>query len=114
VACASADASPPKRAARGKKPGAQPGGAATKRSADDGASVSSMRKKAAAAAPAGAERAAPATVLQQLSAEQRLVLELVERRENVFITGSAGVGKSFTLNQVIAALKRRYGAVRDR
>jgi ATP-dependent DNA helicase PIF1 len=43
-----------------------------------------------------------------LSGEQRQVLEAVSEGRNVFFTGSAGVGKSFTLRVLIGDLRRRF------
>ena len=44
-----------------------------------------------------------------LNAEQETALQLAARGANVFITGGAGVGKSFTLRRVIAALHAKHG-----
>lgn len=45
-----------------------------------------------------------------LSAEQERVLEVALSGANVFFTGSAGTGKSFTLRAVISALRHKHGA----
>jgi ATP-dependent DNA helicase PIF1 len=37
------------------------------------------------------------------------VLEQVKGGHNIFLTGSAGTGKSFVLKHLIAALKKRHG-----
>lgn len=42
-----------------------------------------------------------------LSEEQVKALEAVKEKKNVFITGSAGVGKSFLLNQILKELKHK-------
>lgn len=42
-----------------------------------------------------------------LSVEQQQVVELVQRRESIFFTGSAGTGKSFLLNHLIRILPSR-------
>lgn len=42
-----------------------------------------------------------------LNARQQHVLELVSNGDNVFITGGAGVGKSFIVNHICAALRER-------
>lgn len=44
-----------------------------------------------------------------LSLEQRRVLEAADRGESFFLTGSAGVGKSFLTNAIIERMKRKYG-----
>lgn len=44
-----------------------------------------------------------------LSAEQRAVLDAILAGNNVFFTGSAGVGKSLTLRVVVHELRRKYG-----
>lgn len=41
----------------------------------------------------------------------RLRLQLVGKGENVFFTGSAGVGKSFMLGHIVELLRKRYGRV---
>ncbi|KAN0100955.1 PIF1-like helicase domain containing protein [Tylopilus felleus] len=57
----------------------------------------------------GAPVSPPEPVLQVqtptviLSKEQRAVLEMVQRRENIFFTGSAGTGKSVLLRSIIDA-----------
>ncbi|XP_057305688.1 ATP-dependent DNA helicase PIF1-like isoform X1 [Hydractinia symbiolongicarpus] len=43
---------------------------------------------------------------ENLSLEQKLALESVKNGKNVFITGSAGVGKSYLLNRIIKSLPR--------
>lgn len=48
------------------------------------------------------------TTRAALSPEQEEVLELVKRGNNVFFTGHAGTGKSFTLEAVIEELRTRY------
>ena len=48
----------------------------------------------------------------ELSAEQRRVLRLVEAGRNVFFTGSAGTGKSFLLERVVAMLRAKHGSDR--
>eukprot|EP00794_Sanderia_malayensis_P005602 gene5602-6291_t len=42
-----------------------------------------------------------------LSDEQLVILNKVQQGENIFITGSAGVGKSFALKEVIKSLPQR-------
>lgn len=50
-----------------------------------------------------------------LSEEQQYVLNLVvDKRESVFFTGSAGTGKSVLLREIIAALRRKYSKEPDR
>lgn len=57
-------------------------------------------------APRPVKRDRPITVdLTALSEEQRLVIDSVRAGTNVFFTGSAGTGKSFTLVSLIAVLK---------
>jgi len=45
----------------------------------------------------------------ELSAEQREVVELCERGQSVFFTGSAGTGKSVCLRYIIKRLREKYG-----
>lgn len=47
-----------------------------------------------------------------LSHEQQSVLRAVRNRENIFLTGSAGVGKSVTLRAIIRTLREMYGEKR--
>lgn len=42
----------------------------------------------------------------KLSKDQELFLELVEKRENIFLTGKAGTGKSFVTKEAISLLKK--------
>ncbi|QIW94939.1 hypothetical protein AMS68_000457 [Peltaster fructicola] len=50
-----------------------------------------------------------------LSEEQQHVLDLVvEARESVFFTGSAGTGKSVLMREIIAALRKKYAKEPDR
>mmetsp|Transcript_13757 Transcript_13757/g.16866 ORF Transcript_13757/g.16866 Transcript_13757/m.16866 type:complete len:559 (-) Transcript_13757:28-1704(-) len=44
----------------------------------------------------------------ELNAEQGLALDLILSGSNVFLTGAAGVGKSFLLRYVIDSLKKRF------
>jgi hypothetical protein len=44
-----------------------------------------------------------------LTSEQAQALEAVKAGHNIFLTGSAGTGKSYVLRHLIAALKRRHG-----
>jgi Cdc6-like AAA superfamily ATPase len=46
-----------------------------------------------------------------LSEEQRGVLAAVRSRRNIFLTGSAGVGKSVTLRAIIKELQVMYGTM---
>ena len=48
----------------------------------------------------------------KLSEEQLAVLKDAWERNNIFLTGSAGVGKSLTLQVLIELLKLRYGSDR--
>lgn len=48
------------------------------------------------------------TDLSDLSQEQQRVVAAALEGRNVFFTGSAGTGKSFTLNRVIACLRERH------
>src|SRR5436305_13354346 len=41
--------------------------------------------------------------------EQNLVLQLVIQGQSIFLTGSAGTGKSFLLKKIIAELQKKYG-----
>ena len=45
----------------------------------------------------------------QLSAEQTRALDAVRAGHSIFLTGSAGTGKSFTLRKVIEVLRRMHG-----
>ena len=49
------------------------------------------------------------TPKNKLTADQELALEAVKKGHNIFLTGSAGTGKSFVLRHLIGALKRRHG-----
>ena len=49
-----------------------------------------------------------------LNAAQRRVLDLVRDGKNVFYTGSAGTGKSYTTRCIIDELRERYGSEFDR
>ena len=51
--------------------------------------------------------AAPQPIV--LDAKQQLVIDLVKEGRNVFVSGAGGVGKSFTLDRITAALKLTYG-----
>ena len=46
----------------------------------------------------------------ELSAEQAEVVRLVREGRNVFFTGFAGTGKTFTLERVVDALRDKFGA----
>lgn len=53
----------------------------------------------------------PDTTRVQLSREQMVVIsEIVDRRKNVFYTGSAGTGKSVVLRELVYRLYSLYGA----
>lgn len=67
----------------------------------------SVAGAAAAAAPALA--AAASAEDPALSAEQQAVLRAVRLGDNIFLTGSAGVGKSVTLRAIIRTLGELYG-----
>ena len=45
-----------------------------------------------------------------LNDEQQHAVELAEKRDNVFVTGGAGTGKSFVLKRIEAMLKGKLGA----
>jgi len=45
-----------------------------------------------------------------LNEQQKLVRDLVAEGKSVFLTGSAGTGKSFTLQQIIKTLREKYGS----
>lgn len=45
----------------------------------------------------------------ELNQEQKLVLQLVLQGQSIFLTGSAGTGKSFLLKKIIAELQKKYG-----
>jgi ATP-dependent DNA helicase PIF1 len=47
--------------------------------------------------------------VKSLSKQQLQALELAERGYSMFLTGSAGTGKSFLLRQMIARLRRTHG-----
>jgi len=49
------------------------------------------------------------TPKNKLTADQELALEAVKKGHNIFLTGSAGTGKSFVLRHLIGALKTRHG-----
>ncbi|KTW27996.1 hypothetical protein T552_01860 [Pneumocystis carinii B80] len=50
-----------------------------------------------------------------LSEEQKTVLKIiVEERESIFFTGSAGTGKSVLLREIIASLRKKYAKEPDR
>jgi len=53
--------------------------------------------------------AAAASVKSQLNSEQQRAVSLAMAGENIFLTGGAGTGKSFTLNQIIEALRQHHG-----
>jgi DNA replication protein DnaC len=40
---------------------------------------------------------------------QQQILDRVERGQSVFFTGSAGTGKTYTMNQIVNRLKVKYG-----
>lgn len=64
-------------------------------------------------AKAKTARARPAKVF--LSEEQQHVLHLVlEKKNSVFFTGSAGTGKSVLMREIISALRKRYQREPDR
>ena len=54
-------------------------------------------------------RRAPAEPEAPLNREQSRALELASGGESLFMTGGAGVGKSFTLSRLIRALQHRLG-----
>jgi len=45
----------------------------------------------------------------QLNAQQRRALECALDGQSIFVTGGAGVGKSFTLNHIVADLREKHG-----
>jgi hypothetical protein len=48
----------------------------------------------------------------KLTPEQEAAIELVRSGRSIFLTGSAGTGKSYVLRHVIAELKKRHGSNR--
>lgn len=48
----------------------------------------------------------------KLNSEQNLVLQLVLQGQSIFLTGSAGTGKSFLLKKIITELQEKYGGER--
>ena len=61
--------------------------------------------------PQASQSAVPHTACEQdLNDEQLNALELAVQGTNLFITGGAGTGKSFTLMVIVDALKRLHGA----
>jgi len=55
----------------------------------------------------------PSTVIEEdesdLNEEQKLAKELVIQGKSIFITGSAGTGKSYLMKKIVAALWKKYG-----
>src|SRR5215213_4422251 len=45
----------------------------------------------------------------KLNQEQELVCQLVLQGKSIFLTGSAGTGKSFLLKKIIAELQKKHG-----
>lgn len=60
-------------------------------------------------AAAGRKRPPRSATNNKLTADQERALEAVKKGHNIFLTGSAGTGKSFVLRHLIGALKRRHG-----
>jgi Cdc6-like AAA superfamily ATPase len=55
-------------------------------------------------------RAAPAPVQEmkiELSPEQEKVVKMALRKDNIFLTGAAGCGKTVTLKEILARLKKK-------
>lgn len=71
--------------------------AAVGRAFESSATVTKLPKMAASEDP-------------QMNAQQQHVVEMVKRKKNVYFTGAAGTGKSFTTAQLIAYLKSVYRA----
>src|SRR5687768_13666300 len=56
------------------------------------------------------KKPSPQQQLEHLSKQQQQVYDLVvNKRENIFFTGSAGTGKSHLLMKIIVALKEIFG-----
>ena len=70
--------------------------------------VSSYDASASSAAPAMGSATA-VTDDPTLSLEQQAVLRAVRNGDNIFLTGSAGVGKSVTLRAIIRTLREMHG-----
>ena len=66
---------------------------------------------AAAAAKPQLHRGGAAASVKSLNSEQQRAVSLAMAGENLFLTGGAGTGKSFTLNQIIEALRQQHGDV---
>jgi len=49
------------------------------------------------------------SALGKLTSDQERAVDAVKAGHNIFLTGSAGTGKSYVLKHLIAALKRRHG-----
>ena len=64
---------------------------------------------AAAAAKPQLHRGGAAASVKSLNSEQQRAVSLAMAGENLFLTGGAGTGKSFTLNQIIEALRQQHG-----
>ncbi len=61
-----------------------------------------------ASAPVQPAQSAPS--LDNLTAEQRAVVEACLSGRNVFFTGSAGTGKSYVLRAIVDALREKWTA----
>jgi hypothetical protein len=57
----------------------------------------------------GGKRPSPTGGLGTLTSDQERALQAVQAGHSIFLTGSAGTGKSYVLKHLIAALKRRHG-----
>ena len=60
--------------------------------------------------PSSTERPPPSAVKKPSAAQQQILDAVLNHRDSIFYTGSAGVGKSYTTTKLIEALRRRYGS----